>query len=615
MAPIRPEQAPADVQADVPAFRPGTVVDGRYRVLRLIGGGGNGLVHEVEHVRTGQRLALKSLLDPTTYQRLEQEARATSLLKSPRAVKIVDMGMSQTEGPYLVMELLAGQSLRELLHEAGQLPLELTVNVALQVGECLAEAHTQGIVHRDLKPDNIHLGPGPSPGVYDVKLLDFGIVKIASDAPVPGGSLTRTGSTVGTPYYMSLEQLRNPSGVDGRSDLYSLGVVLYECLTGRKPYDADTIGDLVFALCSGPPTDIARLRPDLPQPVGKAIMRALAPDRDDRQGGVLDLCRDLAPFGDRSLSAWMHEPQRPAAPEPPRPSHAGPFGGAPTPSGLRSIPSSEATQAFPLPDGPVPPIDELTPSLPSSPGRDDDDEPGERRDTPTTFYVKPELPESSGAPHRERRYAPEPPERMPDSEKTRMLVEPSRGQRQYAIPSENIDDPPTAPVKPGDLAFGPGNKYAKTAPIDASQFPELQNLPPLGPYGAPNPGGFGAPTPTGSGVYAAPPPGMMGQPGMPPGMFRPPPMPGQLMTSQSNLPAVNIPGTTGPLPMGPGAPPPWMTRPGQPTQAPPPPAGGGLAALVNFWQNAPPRTQLAIAVGSASGLVALLLILLWIVVR
>ncbi|MRG91609.1 serine/threonine-protein kinase [Polyangium spumosum] len=599
MAPIRPEQAPADAPADVPAFRPGTIVDGRYRVLRLIGGGGNGLVHEVEHVRTGQRLALKSLLDPTTYQRLEQEARATSLLKSPRAVKIVDMGMSPSEGPYLVMELLAGQSLRELLHDAGQLPLELTVNVALQVGECLAEAHTHGIVHRDLKPDNIHLGPGPSPGVYDVKLLDFGIVKIASDAPVPGGSLTRTGSTVGTPYYMSLEQLRNPSGVDGRSDLYSLGVVLYECLTGRKPYDADTIGDLVFALCSGPPTDIARLRPDLPQPVCKAIMRALAPDRDDRQGSVLELCRDLAPFGDRSLSAWMHEPPRASTPEPPRPSHAGPFqGGAPTPSGVRPIHNSDATQAFPLPEGALPPVDELTPALPSSPGDAPEEAPAaeERRDTPTTFYVKPDLPE-----------------RAPDSEKTRML-EPSRGQHQYAIPSENIDDPPTAPVKPGDLAAAKGrfapNAYAKTAPLDTSQFPELQNLPPPGQFGPPNPGGsgvFGAPTPTASGVYAAPPGGM------PPGMFRPPPMPGQLMTSQSNLPAVNIPGTTGPLPMGSNMPPAWMARPGQ--GAPPPAPAGGLGQLMHFWQNAPPRTQLAIAVGSASGLVALLLILLWILVR
>src|SRR5689334_19552092 len=137
MADSLPEQA----QPEVSSFQPGTIVDGRYRVLRLIGGGGNGLVHEVEHMRTGQRLALKSLLDPTMYQRLEQEARATSLLKSPRAVKIVDMGTSPTDGPYLVMELLAGQSLRELLSDAGQLPLEMTINIALQVGECLAEAH------------------------------------------------------------------------------------------------------------------------------------------------------------------------------------------------------------------------------------------------------------------------------------------------------------------------------------------------------------------------------------------------------------------------------------------------------------------------------------------
>jgi len=204
---------------DVSSFRPGTIVDGRYRVLRLIGGGGNGLVHEVEHLRTGQRLALKSLLDPTMYQRLEQEARATSLLKSPRAVKIVDMGTSPTDGPYLVMELLAGQSLRELLHDAGQLPLEMTINIALQVGECLAEAHAAGIIHRDLKPDNIHLAPGPKPNLYDVKVLDFGIVKIGQDAPVPGGSLTRTGSTVGTPYYMSPEQVVGVRG-DPRSDVH-----------------------------------------------------------------------------------------------------------------------------------------------------------------------------------------------------------------------------------------------------------------------------------------------------------------------------------------------------------------------------------------------------------
>src|SRR5262245_52207121 len=136
---------------------PGTVVDGRYRVIRSIGQGGNGLVHEVEHLLTGRRLALKSLIDETGLARLEQEARASSLMKNMHTAKITDMGTSGPLGPYLVMELLEGQSLRDLLDDAGQLPLELTINIALQVCECLTEAHGLGIVHRDLKPENIFL--------------------------------------------------------------------------------------------------------------------------------------------------------------------------------------------------------------------------------------------------------------------------------------------------------------------------------------------------------------------------------------------------------------------------------------------------------------------------
>jgi serine/threonine-protein kinase len=390
--------------------------------------------------------------------------------------------------------------------------------------------------------------------------------------------------------------------------------VLYECLTGRKPYDADTIGDLVYALCSGPPTDIARLRPDLPAPVSRAIMRALSPNRDDRQTGVVELCRELAPFADRSLTGWLNDPPKAPLPEPPQPP-ASPFkpGGAPTPSGVRPILHSEATQAFPLPEGPV---DEPTPAMhvEDSPSED-----GGRRDTPTTFFVKGKHPEL--------------PERAPDSEKTRML-EPSQGPRQYAIPSEDIDDPPTAPVKPEHLiaaqnAFAPGHngKYAKTTPLDVSSLPELSALnrqaPPM-PAG--NSGMFQAPPmpqgpiPGTSGMFQAPPmpqgpiPGTSGvfqPPGLnsPSGMFRPPGgMPGQLLMSQANLPAMNIPGTTGPLPMG-GGQPSWMAMPGQ---GAPPPRAGGLAA---FWRNAPPRTQLIIAVGAASGLVAFLLILLWIIVR
>ncbi|HEY4119082.1 MAG TPA: protein kinase [Byssovorax sp.] len=292
-------------QASGADLAPGTVIDGRYKVVKSLGQGGNGLVHEVEHVRTGRHLALKSLLDESGQGRLEQEARATCLLKNAHAARITDMGSAAPVGPYLVMELLVGQSLRDLLDEAGQLPLELVANIMLQVCECLAEAHKHGIVHRDLKPENVFLSPSAWPGQHEVTVLDFGVVKIGSEGPIPHASLTRTGSTVGTPYYMSLEQLRNSSAVDARADIYALGVVAYECLSGRKPFQADTIGDLVYALCSGPPTDLARLRPDLPAEVTAVIMRALAMKKEDRPATTAELGAALIPHGNQAYGLWV----------------------------------------------------------------------------------------------------------------------------------------------------------------------------------------------------------------------------------------------------------------------------------------------------------------------
>jgi serine/threonine-protein kinase len=290
----------------------GTVIDGRYRIVRPLGHGGNGMVHEVVHLMTGRHLALKSLIDETGLGRLEQEARASSLMKNGHTAKITDMGTNGPAGPYLVMELLEGQSLRGLLDEAGQLPLELTVNIALQVCECLTEAHGHGIIHRDLKPENVFLCASNWPGQYDVKVLDFGIVKIDGEGAIPKSSLTRTGSTVGTPYYMSLEQLRNSSAVDVRADVYSLGVVIYECLSGRKPFQAETIGDLVFALCSGPPTHLGRLRPDLPADVCDMVMRTLSINRDDRPPTMPDFATALLPQGNAAFGMWIRGDGRPA---------------------------------------------------------------------------------------------------------------------------------------------------------------------------------------------------------------------------------------------------------------------------------------------------------------
>ena len=354
-------------EEEAPGLTAGTLIDGRYKVVRCIGQGGNGLVHEVEHVLTGRRLALKSLLDESGYGRLEQEARAASLMKNPHSVKITDMGTTPSAGPYIVMELLEGQSLRALLEETGQLPLELTVNIALQVCECLAEAHAHGIIHRDLKPDNVFLCAGAAPGSHDVKVLDFGVVKIANDGPIPNSSLTRTGSTVGTPFYMSLEQLRNSSNVDARSDIYALAVVLYECLSGSKPFQAETIGDLVYALCSGPPTHLSRLRPDLPAEVCEVIMRALSINREQRQNTMIELATQLLSHGDPNMGQWLKERRATGAAAlgrsgPPAASAIAPPN--PTPSSVKGIPGA-GLDARPL--APVGAPIEMAPAL-AAPG-------------------------------------------------------------------------------------------------------------------------------------------------------------------------------------------------------------------------------------------------------
>jgi serine/threonine-protein kinase len=404
-----------------PGIAAGTLIDGRYRVVRPIGQGGNGMVHEVEHLMTGRHLALKSLLDETGLARLEQEARASALMKNGHAVKITDMGTQGPAGPYLVMELLDGQSLRELLDEAGQLPLELTVNILLQICECLNEAHTLGIIHRDLKPENVFLCASPWPGQYDVKVLDFGIVKIADAGPIPKSSLTRTGSTVGTPYYMSLEQLRNSSAVDVRADIYSLGVVLYESLSGRKPFQAETIGDLVYALCSGPPTHLGRLRPDLPGDICDLVMRTLSMNRDERPATMADLATALLPHGNGAFGMWLRGDGRQASgPAPlravPSPSTAPPGDTARVPSpATAQIPAAFAASygeaaRSPLPSMPAaavrtsplgfghipvdpasdPSADWPTGRLPANPvlPAAAPEPPQRRRDTPTEMYVK-----------------------------------------------------------------------------------------------------------------------------------------------------------------------------------------------------------------------------------
>jgi eukaryotic-like serine/threonine-protein kinase len=369
-------------------FAPGAVIDGRYRIVRFLNQGGAGVVHEVEHLRTGRRLAMKTLVDDASAARLEQEARATSLMRNAHVVKITDMGPPPggRGAPYLVMELLEGQSLRDLLDEAGQLPPEMTVNIALQVCECLAEAHERSVIHRDLKPENLFLVKSAWPGQYDVVVLDFGVMKVAGEGPIPKGSLTRTGSTVGTPYYMSLEQLRNSSNVDARADVYSLGVVLYECLAGRKPFMADTIGDLVYALCSGPPTPLARLRPDLPVDVCDVVMRTLKMNRDDRPPSMAEVGASLLRHGHPAFGLWLRAGQGAgAASISPMASLREP---TPNPSAAVSAPKVQPV----LPSAPTPDEGEGTTVNAASPYRDEPTDAGGNLSEPVPTGPIPAMP-------------------------------------------------------------------------------------------------------------------------------------------------------------------------------------------------------------------------------
>ncbi len=239
---------------------PREVFGGRYRVLGLIGKGGMGSVWRAEHTSLRTAVAIK-VLDPKLAQdralraRFLREAQAAAALQSVHVVRIFDHGIDQGT-PYIAMEFLRGESLRERL---GRGPLSAVAVAKVFAGACrgVARAHAAGIVHRDLKPDNIFLARDPELGEV-VKVVDFGIAKVLEDAdslhdepPASEQAVsTATGAMLGTPYYMSPEQLRGRKDVDARTDLWSLGIIAFECLTGKRPFRGDSLGDLVLTVCT-----------------------------------------------------------------------------------------------------------------------------------------------------------------------------------------------------------------------------------------------------------------------------------------------------------------------------------------------------------------------------
>ena len=280
----------------------GDILASKYRVEKVLGVGGMGVVVAAEHIELSQKVALKFLLKQAAANdalvgRFLREARASVRLKGAHVAKTLDVGRLEDGAPYIVMEYLDGHDLHaEIRGAEGPLPIETAVSYVVQAAEGLAEAHSLGIVHRDLKPGNLFLTRGVD-GRPLVKVLDFGISKTMD--PSVGGdglSLTNTSMLLGSPLYMSPEQMRSSKHVDERSDLWALGAIAFELLTGRVPFEADTILELCFKVAQEKAPNPSTLRADLPNELCEAVMKCLEKDPGDRFSNVGELAQAFEPF-------------------------------------------------------------------------------------------------------------------------------------------------------------------------------------------------------------------------------------------------------------------------------------------------------------------------------
>jgi serine/threonine-protein kinase len=279
--------------------RVGDVIAGKYTIEQLIGVGGMGAVFSALHKFTGKRVALKWMLpelarDSDAVQRFMREAHASGRINHPNVVDVYDVGQHD-DSFFLVMEYLHGEPLTSALSRRDMTPSE-TLELLLPAMRGVAAAHRQGVVHRDLKPDNIFLSYEEDGVRRQPKVLDFGISKLSNDGSGIDMRLTRTGAVVGTPYYMSPEQIRGLAGLDKRADIYSFGVILYESLTGRVPFHADTYGALVLEIATGTATPPHELVPGLPVELAMIVMRAMAREAGQRFQDMESLVRALEPY-------------------------------------------------------------------------------------------------------------------------------------------------------------------------------------------------------------------------------------------------------------------------------------------------------------------------------
>jgi serine/threonine-protein kinase len=299
----------------------GDVLGGKYRVERILGIGGMGMVVLATHLELDSQVAIKFMLpaameSPEAAQRFLREARANSRLTNDHVCRVTDVGKFEGGQPYIVMEYMEGYDLGTLLKRKGAQPVSVAVDYIMQACEGMAEAHGHGIVHRDLKPDNLFLA-GRADGSQIIKILDFGISKAAVT-----GIATKTGDIMGSPAYMAPEQMQSTKDVDQRADIWSLGVILYQLISGKLPFIADTLPALCLAVINEEPPSLESVRKDLPHGLAQVVAKCLAKNRDERFMNVHQFGQALAAFGKPESGAAvtrirsMLQRKRPPTPPP-----------------------------------------------------------------------------------------------------------------------------------------------------------------------------------------------------------------------------------------------------------------------------------------------------------
>jgi serine/threonine-protein kinase len=284
--------------------RVGRTAGGKYKLVRLLGKGGMGEVYEAQHSVIGRRFAIKFLhphlaANSEVVARFQREAQAAGSLENENIAAVVDAGTADDGAPFLVMEYLDGEDLAHLLVRGGPLPVPRAAYIIIQACRGLAAAHGRGIVHRDLKPENLFVCKRNDTSDL-IKVLDFGIAKLHAGSA--GTGLTQTGTTMGTPFYMSLEQARGAKEVGQRTDIYALGVILYEILSGAKPHPGESYNEILYHVLTQEPAPLDSIRPELPAGLSAVVQKAMAREAGERYASAADLTTALIPYAGRAVT-------------------------------------------------------------------------------------------------------------------------------------------------------------------------------------------------------------------------------------------------------------------------------------------------------------------------